>query len=63
MQIYLQFSRMQRTFTERSDVKLVQMSGKTKFIFGFFRFSSKTHHFIDTQKKQHNREAVLPYFK
>jgi len=39
------------------------MSGKTKFIFVFFRFSSKTHHFIDTQKKQHNREAVLPYFK
>ena len=26
------------------------MSGKTKFIFGFFRFSSKTHHFIDTKK-------------
>jgi len=29
------FVEMQPNFTERSDVKLVQMSGKTKFIFLF----------------------------
>ena len=37
MQIYLQFSRMQLTFTERSDVKLVQMSEKSKIYLVFFR--------------------------
>ena len=42
---------MQLTFTERSDVKLVQMNGKNKF---YTHFSSKTIHFIGTQKKQYN---------
>jgi len=50
MQIYLQFSRMQRTFTERSDVKLVQMSEKGKIILYYLRFSSKMFRFIGTQK-------------
>ena len=54
MQIYLQFSRMQLTFTECSDVKLVQMSEKSKIILYYLRFSSKMFHFIGTQKKQYN---------
>ena len=54
MQIYLQFSRMQLTFTERSDVKLVQMSEKGKIILYYLRFSSKMFRFIGTQKKQYN---------